>query len=733
MKSPKMNLSSQRLTLPVLAAMALFGLPAANADSYPDTVKADNPVAYYRFEDPTNATTVIDSSASGANPGTLVFDDYGAWPQLGQPGLGSNSIAFHLYTDTFGVPEKSYVSVPYSPDLNPAGSFTTECWARATSWGAENRCFLSSFQDYSAGWWFRQEAGTTPRWLYVQNGGGIYMAAGYITKNEWTHLVVTYDGTTVYFYANGTNLWNSTGTVPAPNTLGPLCIGGDPAIGNELFDGNVDEVAIYTNALTADQIKLHYAVGITNFFLPPVAAYVVADPAPASAYAGHTATFSVDANGTTPLSYQWYKETAPIPGANSDILSFTCAYADNGATYKVVVTNLYGSATSAPAALTVITDLTLESSPASITRNVGSKAAFIAVTGGALPVTYQWYKGASQIQGATDQVLWLSNVQPADDQTTYHAYIANPWTNTNSDPATLTVVPRQVTVPITGYAKVVMADDPVAYWRLDEPDASTTAVDAAGSFDGTYTPGAGTITYGVATGIPHETNTAMKVNGGATVQIPYALELNPFGPFSVEAWLQPATVSVTEYRSALGSLGNGTNGPTGWHLYQQPNQTWALIVWNASWSGTGWFADSDDIIVAQNWYHVVIAYDGTLFKLYVNSVERFALPYPDFVQNSDSPLVLGWGYSSGPPFDGTIDDVALYNKALTPDQVQAHYNATVKVGITRAGNNVILSWPLGTLQSASSVTGAFTSMPSATSPFTNAVSQTPTFYRVKVQ
>jgi hypothetical protein len=730
MKSPKMNVSSQRLTLPVLAAMTLFGLPAANADSYPDTVKADNPVAYYRFEDPTNATTVIDSSASGANPGTLVFDDYGAWPQLGQPGLGSNSIAFHLYTDTFGVPEKSYVSVPYSPDLNPAGSFTTECWARATSWGAENRCFLSSFQDYSAGWWFRQEAGTTPRWLYVQNGGGIYMAAGYITKNEWTHLVVTYDGTTVYFYANGTNLWNSTGTVPAPNTLGPLCIGGDPAIGNELFDGNVDEVAIYTNALTADQIKLHYAVGVTNFFLPPVAAYVVSDPAPASAYAGRTATFSVDADGTTPLSYQWYKGITPIDGATSDILTFTCAYADNGANYNVVVTNLYGSATSAPAALTVMTDLTLESSPASITRNVGSKAAFIAVAGGALPVTYQWYKGASQIQGATDQVLWLSNVQPADDQTTYHAYIANPWTNTNSDPATLTVVPRTVTVPITGYAKVVMADDPVAYWRLDEPDASTTAVDAAGSFDGTYTPGAGSITYGVATGIPHETDKAVSVNGKAQVQIPWALELNPHGPFSAELWIEPLALSPGG--DSIDVATSEGSGPNGWLLYQQTDNSlvWVLFSenWNAAWLGAG------PVVEANEWYHVVFTYDGTLFHSYFNGNPVAQQAYDAFVPNGDGWTSLGFRFDgNGLGFNGAIDDVAFYNKALTPDQVQAHYNATVKVGVTRSGNNVILSWPFGTLQSASIVTGTYTNMPSATSPFTNAISQAPQFYRVKVQ
>jgi hypothetical protein len=716
--------------------MALFGLPAANAASYLDTVKADNPVAYYRFEDPTNATTVIDSSASGANPGNLVFDDYAAWPQLGQPGLGSNSISFHLYTDAFGVPEKSYVSVPYSPDLNPAGPFTTECWARATSWGGatETRSFLSSFQNYSAGWWFRQEAGSTPRWLYVHNGGGIYMAAGSITKNEWTHLVVTYDGTTVRFYANGVQKWTQAGTIPAPNTTGPLCIGGAPGTGDGYFDGNVDEVAIYTNALTVDQINLHYAVGLTNFAVPPVKAYVIADPAPTSAYAGRTATFSVNADGTTPLSYQWYKGTTSIAGATGDILTFTCAYADNGANYKVVVTNLYGSATSAPAALTVMTDLTLESSPASITRNVGSKAAFIAVPGGALPVTYQWYKGTTLIPGATDQVLWLSNVKSNDDQTTYYAHITNPWANTNSDPATLTVVPRAVTVPITGYAKVVMADDPVAYWRLDEADGSPTAVDVAGSFDGAYMSGAGSITYGVASGIPHETNKAVSVSGKAQVQMPWALELNPHGPFTAELWIKPAALNAgPDFVDVATSEGSGPgSGPTGWLLYQMLDNTLMWVLFSQHWNG-GWLGGGG-AVAANTWYHIALTYDGALYHSYFNGTPAGTMAYDAFVPAGDGFTSLGFRFDGGGAgFEGAFDDVAFYNKALTLDQIQAHYNATVKLGITRSGNNVILSWPFGTLQSAPAVTGTYTNVPSVTSPLTNAIDVSAKYYRVKVQ
>lgn len=192
----------------------------------------------------------------------------------------------------------------------------------------------------------------------MQKGGGIWVGGVPIRKNQWDHLVASFDGTTVTFYVNGVNNGSANASTAAPNSNTAFCIG-QRADNYGFFDSNVDEVAIYTNALSAAQIQLHYQVGLTNFYSSPIGAYVTADPTPATSYAGRQVSFLVGADGTAPLAYQWYKGAAPIVGATTDTLSFNCAYADNNATYKVVVTNLYGAATSAPAALTVTTDLIL--------------------------------------------------------------------------------------------------------------------------------------------------------------------------------------------------------------------------------------------------------------------------------------------------------------------------------------------------------------------------------------
>jgi hypothetical protein len=730
MKSAIFNLWSRPLEVALLSALAQFGSSSANAQTYPEVVLQDNPLAYYRFEDAVGSTTVADSSAAGTNVGTINFDDYALWPQLGLPGLDSNSIGFHLYT-TNGNAEQGNVSVPYTPYLNPPGTFSIECWVLATSWATtSHRCPLSSVENYNYGWWLRQSDESPNRWLYVQNGGGIYMSAGNVTLGEWTHLVITYDGTTVTFYGNGAPLWTST-TTPNPNLSEPLLMGGNPGF-DGYWDGDLDEVAIYSNALSADRVLAHYETGTNSIRTAAVAAYVVQDPTNASDYSGQTASFLVTAGGTLPLSYQWYGNSALISGATNDSLNFTCSYpADNGATYTVVITNRYGSVTSTPAVLTVMTNLLIVSSPASITRNTGSKAAFIVVPGGALPNTFQWYEktteGTSPIPDATNQVLWLSNLQLADDQSEYFATVSNPWTNNTSDPATLTVVPRTEIVPITGYAKIVMAADPVAYWRLDETNGSATAVDAAGSFDGTYTSGNGSITYGVPSGIPYDTVTAISVTNGADVEVPWALELNPQGPFTTELWFQPESESTSNLVVAASYPAvSGSSPPYGWWLYQQPNSTMAWVLFGPNWNYTA-FSYGGGPIAAKTWYYAALTYDGTLFRTYLNGSLAAEQPYApfDFAQT---------GYTSfGYTFNGALADVAIYNKALPSELILDHFNATVELSIAQSGTNVVLSWPLGTLQSATNVNGPYTKVSSATSPFTNAISLTQQYYRLQVQ
>jgi|GEM_PF-852855 len=86
----------------------------------------------------------------------------------------------------------------------------------------------------------------------------------------------------------------------------------------------------------------------------PVAPAVTTPPASQTVFAGGTATFSVAATGTAPLSYQWYKDGNPLPGATGATLSFTNVQAANAGSYTVMVSNAAGSATSAAATLSVV-------------------------------------------------------------------------------------------------------------------------------------------------------------------------------------------------------------------------------------------------------------------------------------------------------------------------------------------------------------------------------------------
>jgi hypothetical protein len=380
-----------------------------------------------------------------------------------------------------------------------------------------------------------------------------------------------------------------------------------------------------------------------------------------------------------------------------------------------------------------------------ITRNVGSKAAFRAVADGALPIAYQWNKvsggNSTPITGATNDTLWLDNVQLPDDMSEYYASITGPFGAADTAHAQLLVQARPVEVPKTGYAKIVTADDPVAYWRLDD-EGSGVATDAVGSFDGTYQV-AGDLSS--TNGIPYDTNAAVSISGGTTIRIPYALEINPVtGPWTYEAWVRPDS-QPGDFATAFSSQYVRPGHIYGWNIYQHSDSAWTLATYTGGDGPTGFASDFFDLpLNIGAWYHIVVSDDLTTVRLIVNGVERNSVSHSAaFVQNGTNgdpatggATVLGRrGDGAFLPFDGSLDEVAVYNKALTVEQARLHFLASTKLTASRSGGNVVITWGAGKLQSATAVSGPYSDVlvlgQPATSPYMAPASEVQRYYRAQ--
>lgn len=154
---------------------------------------------------------------------------------------------------------------------------------------------------------------------------------------------------------------------------------------------------------------------------------------------GNGFSLSVAVTGASPLAYQWYRESTPIPGANADSYSVTTSTGTDAGDYRVVVSNGYGSATSATASITlsdVSPSITTDAS--SLTVSIGQSASFIVTATGSPQPTFQWFRGDRPLQGETQATLELSSVS-LEDAGPYHVEVSNPHGTATSSVATLSV------------------------------------------------------------------------------------------------------------------------------------------------------------------------------------------------------------------------------------------------------------------------------------------------------
>ena len=765
----------------LISAISLLVANTTKAATYPQLILSDNPVVYYEFEEIQGASQAMDSTTNGINA-TYVYDtgSDGTFPELGLPGIDTNSIFFKFYTDPDLSVHYGDVDIPYNALLNPVqtnGSglgtaFSAEIWLQPTVQPAGEiiACRSANLAATAAAFTatlpagiFINRRGRRAFWILNVHQAGIFSQISSIPIQllNWYHLVVTFDTTNFIFYINGTAVSTNNGVGYLANPSADGHIGTGFNVGFNPFDGGADEAAIYGYALSPAQILAHYQLGTNSFRVANTPPSFITLPVSQTNYSGTPVTFTASANGTTPLHYQWFRGATAINGATSGSYTFTSQYpADNNATFSVTVSNVVSSTNSGPVTLTVLTNVNIVNPPTSITRNIGSNswAAFRVAANGALPVSYQWYDNTTGpsvlISGATNDTLWIKGLST---NASFNVTVSNPFTSTNVGPAALTVQTRPVNVPITKYAQIVVADSPVAYWRLDETNADGgTATDAVGSFDGTYTDGTGSFLFGAATGIPHETDGAVGVTNTSSIQIPFALELNPDGPWSAGN-VDTALLARREWRrlsrlSFRPSINVFPNPYNGWYVYQQPGANNFAF---APQPGNGFItANPDDPansnqLVPFKWYHLVVTDDGTTFTVYVNGEARASFPVSgdQFIPNgagilpngtiAQSPgfrnTVLGQRTDAQFPYTGGIDDTAFYNYALSAQQVQLHYLNQVRLSfITSAPNKLILSWPVGKLLSSTNVTGPYTPVGGATSPYTNTAASR-MFYRVQSQ
>src|SRR5437879_4772460 len=185
----------------------------------------------------------------------------------------------------------------------------------------------------------------------------------------------------------------------------------------------------------------------------PVAPAITTQPANQTVTAGQTATFTVVATGTAPLSYQWQKNGVNLAGATSS--SYTTPVtttSDSGSTFAVVVSNSAGTATSSAATLTVNpapVAPAITTQPANQTVTAGQTATFTVVATGTAPLSYQWQKNGVSMVGATSSSYTTPATTTSDSGSTFAVVVNNMAGTVTSAAATLTVNAAAVAPAIT--------------------------------------------------------------------------------------------------------------------------------------------------------------------------------------------------------------------------------------------------------------------------------------------
>jgi RHS repeat-associated protein len=673
----------------------------ANPAGYAAQVAFDTPAAYWRLGD-TLGTTALDQSGSAANA------TYAGGYQLSQSG------AIPSPDSAVSLAGSGYMLTGNLLSLVPGPSVTIESWFNARGPGVLIT-ELGSAQINSPLWHDSQIE-------LVDVGGGLAearvrvwslsaLALGRVPYNSWHHVVLRYNsvGQVLDGFLDGilsTTTVTGARSVPAALYYGIGATDSTNMGSGAYFNGLVNEVAVYPLALANARIVAHYQAGKSA-------------PLGGSPYAS-----AVQAE--FPVGYWRLGETSGTTALDSS------GAARNGTYIGGITQGLGGPLLNDPAYATRFNGtnayVSLGNSVA-LQLGTGAVEAWITTTttvqSAIVAKPNAWWfglqaNGRLSFYDPTAAVMRDSGVAVNDGRWHHVAAVFQSGVAGGSQmfidgraagsPFQMTVVNQTVELEIAGYggsqlmngtvedvslysallspARIlahyqasrfgwpaatggdlstytanVSADRPVGYWRLGEPSGQAT--DSSGNAHPTTVANA--ITYGVAGAIAGDSDTAMGFNGTSSyLSIPYTASLAPSTAVSLEIWMKtganPGVIAVLlDTENSACSKGAKLNFDSTGHAQFQIDPLLVL---------------TSGVLGLNAWHHVVGTYDGTYQRLYVDG-SLVAGPTPaTYVANDGGNITIGALTNVTTNFwNGSLDEPAIYNYALSPARVMAHFMA----------------------------------------------------------
>ena len=236
---------------------------------------------------------------------------------------------------------------------------------------------------------------------------------------------------------------------------------------------------------------------------------------------------------------------------------------------------------------------------------------------------------------------------------------------------TFTPTPTPSPTPTATYQSTVLSDNPMAYWRLGEASGATQAVDTSGNgYTATYNSG---VSFGAPGAVVNDTNTAISSNGTGKITPP---AFSTVTNFTIEGWTyltDPSWNSASNYNNAL----YGRWGDLRVLIRPGASNTsaYALGYFSVWLNGTEYSLQpvNKSLTNTNQWVHWAVVRNGSSLTVYRNGAQvgqRTDLPASATANISGTALVQDTSYY----LKGSVDEIALYNYALTATRVQAHYN-----------------------------------------------------------